>query len=107
MSMHRCSVQRLMDSLVHAVLRGVAEVVVSREEGLNWFWRFQASIYVGCAAAFLVNQGILAVYSHFGRRRLAYTTVINRMFLLCSSSRSHSCLYVVAVLAFLVRQWIS
>jgi len=168
MSHHRCAVQRLMDCMVHAVMRGAAEVVQSRE-GMNWFWgalpsggvatlqqplfykdysslawlaclayghelrlgglglpagfewhvgllevlmfsvfwRFHGSIYAGCAAAFLLNQGILAFYSYFGRRRLAYTSVINDMFLLVGSSRCQNCIYVVVVLAFFIHELVS
>merc|ERR1719162_1670551 len=37
MSRHRCSGQALFDSLVHAVMRGVSDVIKS-EDAVNWFW---------------------------------------------------------------------
>ncbi|CAK8995416.1 unnamed protein product [Durusdinium trenchii] len=45
-------------------------------------WRFQGSIGLACALAYLVNRSVLYVYGAWGKARLAHTAIINGMFLI-------------------------
>jgi len=165
MSFHRCRVQALMDSLVHAVMRKAGEVVQARS-AMNWFWgalpqggvatlrqpvfykddsglawlsclaygselrlagigfptgfewhlglmelmafhmcwRFQGSIYLATAVAFILNQAVLGLYAYVGRLRLAHTTVISSTFLLGGRPRTQGFVYFVVAVAFLIHQ---
>jgi len=67
-------------------------------------WRFQGSIYLATAVAFLVNQGFLGLYGYCGRLRLAHTTLINPMFLVGGHPRTQSTVYAVVFLAWLIHK---
>ena len=45
-------------------------------------WRFQGSIGLAAALAYLVNRSVLYVYGFLGKSRLAHTAIINSMFLI-------------------------
>jgi len=65
-------------------------------------WRFNGSVFLAAAAAFLLNQAVLSLYGYFGRLRLAYTSVIDEMFMLGRAPPTQSCIYLIIALALLI-----
>jgi len=49
-----------------------------------------------------VNQVVLGLYAFCGRRQLAYTTMINPVFLVGGTPRAQSLIFGVVALAFFV-----
>jgi len=57
-------------------------LILSEQMLFSTVWRFQGSVYLAAVLALLLDQGILKLYAVAGRRRLAYTAIINSMFLI-------------------------